>query len=248
MLQTWRKRAMQVTLFILSRFPLVNGVTLLMLLGELAVYESYPPINPKVIYLHLGLFLVCGVLMSAQSGGKSIPLVYTGQLFYFAYNSYSNGNMDRDWLRTLICARHIGCAGVYIGVAYFLDKKSGRQLQQISHAVLGIYCLSLIVALNNNTELYQAFLYYFPLADVCHPLMCLLLGACAVSLFSGARQFRCRTFFTLALLISLVLLFIDCRVHYWNKYKKVHFWNQIRLISDHACITLGLILFGLAAY
>ncbi|CAI9741072.1 Hypothetical predicted protein [Octopus vulgaris] len=248
MLQTWKRRSVKVCFFILSRFPFLNAITLLMLLGELAVHESYPPINPKVIYIHLGLFLVCGALMSGFSGGKSIPLIYAGQLMYFAYNSYSNSNMDRDWLRTLICARHFACAGVYIGLAYLFDKNSGKQLQQISYSVLGIYCLTLIVALNNNTELYQAFIYHFPVSDVSHVVMNILLGLCSVSLFSGVKQVQCKTFFTLAILMALISLFIDSRLSYWTEYKKVHFWNQIRLICDQICITIGFILFGLSSY
>lgn len=244
----WKKPVIKFCLFILARFPFINALTLLMLLGERAAHESYPPLNPKVIYLHLGLFVVCGALMSAFYQAKSMALIYAGQLLYFSYNAYTNTAMGQDWLRVLIASRHFACAGVYLGIAYLTDQASGKQLRHISYAVLGAYSLSIIMTLNDNQEAYLAFTRHFPLADVTYFLMMVILGVCAVALFSGPTRFLCRAFFVLSLLLILMSFFIDCRLSYWTNWKKVHYWNVIRLIADQICIVLGLVLFGFHHY
>lgn len=244
----WKKPAIKFCLFVLARFPFINALTLLMLLGERAAHESYPPLNPKVIYLHLGLFVVCGALMSAFYQAKAMAIIYSGQLLYFAYNAYTNAAMGHDWLRTLIASRHFACAGVYLGIAYLTDQASGKQLRHISYAILGVYSLSIVMSLNDNQEAYLAFTRHFPLADITYFIMMMILGLCAVALFSGPTRFLSRAFFTFSFLLALMSIFIDSRLSYWTNWKKVHYWNVIRLIADQLCIILGLLLFGFHHY
>lgn len=56
--------------------------------------HSYPPIQPKVIYTHIGIFVACGFLLSFRYKCKEVSLVYCGQMLYLVYTLFTNTQMD----------------------------------------------------------------------------------------------------------------------------------------------------------
>ena len=60
----------------------------------------YPPLNPQIIYGHLLVFVVVGILMGMRWKRKEAALVYIGQLAYLAYVFYTNKKLGyNQWLR-----------------------------------------------------------------------------------------------------------------------------------------------------
>ena len=45
----------------------------------------YPPLEPKLIYGHLVVFIICGVCMSFNFARKQSTLVHVGQLLYLGF-------------------------------------------------------------------------------------------------------------------------------------------------------------------
>lgn len=58
------------------------------------ITHSYPPIQPKVIYTHIGIFVACGFLLSFRYKCKEVSLVYCGQMLYLVYTLFTNTQMD----------------------------------------------------------------------------------------------------------------------------------------------------------
>lgn len=60
--------------------------------------DSYPPIPPKVIYTHIGIFVTCGFLLSFRYKRKEVSLVYCGQILYLVYTLFTNPHIGyTDW-------------------------------------------------------------------------------------------------------------------------------------------------------
>ena len=114
------------SLFLFARFPFVNMITLLMLLGERAQRETYvllqskmsnwtfimsdnkgicvvfryPPMEPKIIYGHIGVFLICGLCMGFNFKRKEMSLIHSGQLLVMAYSIYMNPTLKyKEWVK-----------------------------------------------------------------------------------------------------------------------------------------------------
>lgn len=62
--------------------------------GDFLFTHSYPPIQPKVIYTHIGIFVACGFLLSFRYKCKEVSLVYCGQMLYLVYTLFTNTQMD----------------------------------------------------------------------------------------------------------------------------------------------------------
>ncbi|GFR78392.1 transmembrane protein 101-like [Elysia marginata] len=137
----------------LYKYPLINALTLLMLFAERASNESEPPIHPKIVYANLLGFLACGLLLSSHVKQKEAALVFCGQLIYFAYNFYNNNKLHyKEWLRTQMCVRQIGCVGVYLMFASILDKKKSSHIRRTAEIVLGLYLFAYVYLINNTKE------------------------------------------------------------------------------------------------
>ena len=68
----------------------------------------YPPFEPKVIYIHLGLMVVCGVCMGFNMARRPAALFHCGQLLFLAYSTYVNEKLKySQWLKVSIACIEI---------------------------------------------------------------------------------------------------------------------------------------------
>ncbi|XP_050411352.1 transmembrane protein 101 [Patella vulgata] len=233
--------------FLLAKFPFINALTLLMLLAERSPKESFPPINPHIIYINLGICVVCGVLMSIRLQANKAVLIYAGQLLYFAYTFYSNAKLNYgEWHRIHIATRHVGCAGIYIMFASFLDNQksvaSRNQLQRIGEILLGIYFFAYMYTLNNSPDYRRAFMDHVPGEDWSRYFATVALAGCALSFISG-HFVRDVCLFSSFVVIFMTLV-VDGDLFYWTN-RGVHYWNQIRMTLDNICAVVGFVYFSI---
>ncbi|GFS12431.1 transmembrane protein 101-like [Elysia marginata] len=222
----------------LYKYPLINALTLLMLFAERASNESEPPIHPKIVYANLLGFLACGLLLSSHVKQKEAALVFCGQLIYFAYNFYNNNKLHyKEWLRTQMCVRQIGCVGVYLMFASILDKKKSSHIRRTAEIVLGLYLFAYVYLINNTKEVRNATLSHILAGDWGRYMFTVVLAACALSFFSG--YFLRDMSLCAAVTIVLLTVLVDCDFSYWSR-KGVHFWNQARMVGDNLCVCTGL--------
>jgi hypothetical protein len=61
---------------------------------------SEPPLDPNVIYGHVGVFIGAGLAMGFNFRRKPAALIHVVQLFYLAYTIQTNAKLHyKDWLR-----------------------------------------------------------------------------------------------------------------------------------------------------
>ncbi|XP_041366223.1 transmembrane protein 101-like [Gigantopelta aegis] len=255
----FRYVVLKITLFLLEKFPFFNALTLLMLLAERAAHESYPPINPKLVYINLVLFVGCGFLLSAKSFVKQASLIYAGQLLYFAFSYYTNSKFSYGhWQRIHMATRQIGCAGIYILLADLLVKADqgryrvqadgmvpSRQQQRIGEILIGLYLFSYSCLLTSCGEHREAFLHHFWHSELMQYAMTAILLASAFCFISG--YFVKDMFICVIPALILLTALIDCDIRYWTE-RQVHYWNQVRLLGDNVCAISGFIFFASVSY
>ena len=60
----------------------------------------YPPFEPKMVYAHLGVLVICGVCMSFNMQRRTAAVVHSGQLLYMAWLTFSNKKLKySEWTR-----------------------------------------------------------------------------------------------------------------------------------------------------
>ncbi|ESP00813.1 hypothetical protein LOTGIDRAFT_238498, partial [Lottia gigantea] len=207
--------------------------------------KSYPPFKPMIIYINLGVSLICGLMMSLKYMSKPVLLVYAGQLLYFAYTFYANPKLKySEWHRIQIATRHVGCAGIYILYSSFQEKKSlasRQQLQRIGEILLGIYFFAYMYALNNNTEFKEAFGSHVPGGDWSRFIVTVVMATCSLGFITG--------FFVrdICLCSSVIIMFmaviLDGDFKYWTR-RGVHYWNVVRMAIDSMCCVVGFVYFS----
>ncbi|CAL1535359.1 unnamed protein product [Lymnaea stagnalis] len=225
--------------FLMHKYPIINALTLLMLLAERAAVESEPPIHPKIIYANLIGFLGSALLMSSYIKRKEAALVFCGQLVYFTYNFYTNSKLNyKDWLRLQMCTRQMGCVGIYLLFVHILDKKKSILLQRVAEIVMGLYFFAFTYLINNTNEFRGAVLSHIIGGDWARYIITVALAACALSFFSG--YFLRDMSLCASAVIAIIVFTVDCDFKFWSR-KGVHFWNQTRMICDSLCVCCGLI-------
>ncbi|XP_061179134.1 transmembrane protein 101-like [Saccostrea echinata] len=224
--------------FFIARFPFFNAISLLLLLAERAQNESYPPIPPKVIYTHIGIFVACGFLLSFRYKCKEVSLVYCGQILYLVYIMFTNPQVGyTQWQKIRIASRHIGCVGMFLLFSSLFENLPSKQLQKLGETVVGIFLMAYVYILNNSTEDRRAFLSHIPGGDWTRYFITLALAAGAISFFSG--HFLRDMSITVICVFGILTIFVDCDINFWVETKGMLFWNQVRLIIDDLCILLG---------
>ncbi|XP_062592482.1 transmembrane protein 101-like [Saccostrea cucullata] len=224
--------------FFIARFPFFNAISLLLLLAERAQKESYPPIPPKVIYTHIGIFVACGFLLSFRYKCKEVSLVYCGQILYLVYTMFTNPQVGyTQWQKIRIASRHIGCVGIFLLFSSLFENLPSKQLQKLGETVVGIFLMAYVYILNNSAEDRRAFLSHIPGGDWTRYFFTLVLAAGAISFFSG--HFLRDMSITVIGVFGILTIFVDCDINFWVETKGMLFWNQVRLIIDDLCILLG---------
>lgn len=133
--------------------------------------------------------------------------------------------------------RLIGCVGTFLLFSHFFDQVKSKQLRKLGETVLGIFLTAYVYSVNTIYEEKRAFLMHIPGGDWSRYFLTLVLACGAVSFFSG--YFLRDVCISLAFVLAIITLMIDCDVRYWVDKRGMFFWNQIRIITDDLCIILG---------
>lgn len=241
-----RDHHVKMLLFVFTRFPFINGLTLLMLLSERANRETYPPFPPNIIYVHIFLFVLMGVAMSTNIRRKEAALVYAGQLGYLIYLIQASTSLRyRDWLKARMIIRQLGCVGTYLHFAHLSGPGSGsRQLQKIGNTFLGIYAVGHAFSVINIIEEKEALEFNvenflgWSSEGVLNYILGALFTISALCLFS--EKYTEAAYKLLISLICTLVLLQELNLKYWTRRAGVDFWNHIRTVSDSLNIVLGI--------
>ncbi|MGH0133077.1 UNVERIFIED_CONTAM: hypothetical protein FKN15_045378 [Acipenser sinensis] len=89
-------------------------------------------------------------------------------------------------------------------------------------------------SLQHSPEDRLAFLNHIPGGEIPLQLLSMLYGVLALSFFSGYYVRSAAQI--LAILMPLVILFIDGNLGYWHLGHRVEFWNQLKLVGQNVGI------------
>lgn len=88
-----------------------------------------------------------------------------------------------------------------------------------------------LYTLQHSKEDRLAYLDHIPGGEITIQLLVLVFGVLALSYLSGCYVRVASQI--LAILLPLVVLFIDGNVGYWHRTRRVEFWNQMKLIGQN---------------
>lgn len=91
-----------------------------------------------------------------------------------------------------------------------------------------------VYSLQHSKEDRLAYLDHIPGGEITVQLLVLVFGVLALSYLSGCYVRLASQI--LAVLLPLVVLFIDGNIGYWHRTCRVEFWNQIKLIGQNVGI------------
>ncbi|CAH1786193.1 unnamed protein product, partial [Owenia fusiformis] len=229
-----------ISIFLISRYPFVNVVTLALLLGERAEREKEPPLSPNLIYGHMVMMVVMGCMMTFRLRRDQAATVFAGQMLYLAYTFFTvNAMKYNDWLRIRMSSRMVGVAGIFLLFGFLAGKKDSRnlQLKRLSEITIGVYILAYCYSIVNSPEDRKSF------TDLIYggqPMLYVIVTAlmtCCLCHLGGFFIFDISL--VLAITLSIMTLCIDCRVQYWTRKRGIDYWNQMRLIMDNVCVITG---------
>lgn len=228
------------TFFFVGRYPFVNAITLLLLLAELSTRESKPPIEPKIIYGHLAVFICCGICMGFNFFRKKAAMIHTGQLIYFAFLVIAEEDFKyRRWVTIRMAGRTVGVAGVMMLYAFFtMPKPRDQQLRRIGEILLTIFFAASAYILCNSPEDKTAVMHHFIFGEYMVYIFAIIFAISAFSYCTAMFTFEISQLVIIILIIYTT--FIDFNISWWTERRGLDYWNQMRLLCDHACIVLGL--------
>ena len=140
-------------LFYMCKVPLLNSLTLLLLLGELAKRHSAPPFPMPYIYAHIFVSFVAGLLISNNLLKKDCLLLFV--IFYshlaYLFGTYSEELRYRTWIIQKIFIKSCGCIGSFLILSSHLTGYSCLQkfqntdgkhyISYTGQCLLGIYAI-----------------------------------------------------------------------------------------------------------
>lgn len=232
-----------VVLFLFPRFPFLNALTLLLLLAERATRESEPPFDPKLIYLHLGLFFACALGMGFDAIRRYSALFHAIHLLCFAFMIYMSEALGyRLWVKIRMAHRIVGIAGYFILYAYFSGPKPrSKSLKRIGEITVGIYVSIATYVVLQSPEDKEAFLRFVPGAQSSLFIYATFLAAVGLCYIPG--QFVYDVTVLLILLLTISTCLIDSQLSYWTDRRGLDYWVQVRLLADNMTILSGAILY-----
>ncbi|MGH0145169.1 UNVERIFIED_CONTAM: hypothetical protein FKN15_004600 [Acipenser sinensis] len=225
---------------ILTRFGFWNCFSMLMLFAERADVKRKPDIQVPYLYIDMGVAVLCASFMSFGVKRRWFALIAALQLAISTYASYMGGQVHYgDWLKVRMYSRALAITGGFLVLAsgageVYRQKPRTRSLQSTGQIFLGIYLICMAYSLQHSQEDRMAFLNHVPGGEIPLQLLSVLYGVLALSFFSGyyirsAAQ-------VLAILMPLVILFIDGNLGYWYQGRRVEFWNQMKLVGQNVGI------------
>uniref|UniRef100_H3B7V9 Transmembrane protein 101 n=1 Tax=Latimeria chalumnae TaxID=7897 RepID=H3B7V9_LATCH len=222
---------------ILTRFPFWNCFSMLMLFAERADVKRKPDIPIPYLYFDMGAAVLCASLMSFGVKRRWFALGAALQLAISTYASYIGGHVHYgDWLKVRMYSRTIAIIGGFLVLAsgageIYRQKPRTRSLQSTGQVFLGIYLICVAYSLQHSKEDRLAYLNFILGGEIALQLLFVLYGVLALSFLSG---YYIRTSAqVLAVLMPLVMLFIDGNIGYWHNSRRVEFWNQMKLIGQN---------------
>ncbi|XP_006638299.2 transmembrane protein 101 [Lepisosteus oculatus] len=225
---------------ILTRFGFWNCFSVLMLFAERADVNRKPDINMPYLYVDMGAAVLCASFMSFGVKRRWFALGAALQLAVSTYASYIGGQVYYgDWLKVRMYSRAIAIIGGFLVLAsgageVYRQKPRTRSLQSTGQVFIGIYLICVAYSLQHSQEDRLAYLNHIPGGEITLQLLFVLYGVLALSFLSGYYVHLASQI--LAILLPLVLLFIDGNVGYWHHDRHVEFWNQMKLIGQNAGI------------
>ncbi|TRY60598.1 hypothetical protein DNTS_007562 [Danionella cerebrum] len=240
MAATSRKKALrffsQFGAFILTRFSFWNCFSMLMLFAERADVKRKPDIPVPYLYVDLGAAVLCASFMSFGVKRRWFSLLAAIHLALSTYISHAGGQVHYgDWLKVRMYSRAMAIIGGFLVLASgageaYRQKPRTRSLQSTGQVFLGIYLICMVYSLQHSQEDRLAYLDHIPGGEVTLQLLVLVFGLLALSFLSGYYIWLASQI--LAVLLPLIILFIDGNLAYWHKSCRVEFWNQLKLIGQ----------------
>ncbi|XP_062859662.1 transmembrane protein 101 [Trichomycterus rosablanca] len=230
----------QLGALILTRFGFWNCFSMLMLFAERADVKRKPDIQVPYLYVDMGVAVLCASFMSFGVKRRWFALCAAIQLAFSTYASYVGGYVHYgEWLKVRMYSRAMAIIGAFLVLAsgageVYRQKPRTRSLQSTGQVFLGIYLICVIYSLQHSQEDRLAYLDHIFGGEITIQLLVVLFGVLALSFLSGyyvrlASQI-------LAVLLPLIILFIDGNVGYWHRTRHVEFWNQMKLIGHNVGI------------
>lgn len=239
-----RKKALrffsQFGAFILTRFGFWNCFSMLMLFAERADVKRKPDIQVPYLYLDLGAAVLCASFMSFGVKRRWFALAAAINLALSTYVSYVGGQVHyADWLKVRMYSRAMAITGGFLVLAsgageVYRQKPRTRSLQATGQVFLGIYLICVVYSLQHSKEDRLAYLDHIPGGEVTVQLLGVVFGVLALSYLSGCYVRVASQI--LAVLLPLIVLFIDGNMAYWHHSCRVEFWNQMKLIGQNVGI------------
>ncbi|KAK1159131.1 transmembrane protein 101-like [Acipenser oxyrinchus oxyrinchus] len=225
---------------ILTRFGFWNCFSMLMLFAERADLKRKPDIQVPYLYIDMGVAVLCASFMSFGVKRRWFALVAALQLAIGTYASYAGRQVHYgDWLKVRMYSRALAVTGAFLVLAsgageMYRQKPRTRSLQSTGQVFLGIYLICVAYSLQHSPEDRLAFLNHIPVGEIPLQLLSVLYGVLALSFFSGYYVRSAAQI--LAILMPLVILFIDGNLGYWHLGHRVEFWNQLKLVGQNVGI------------
>lgn len=116
----------------------------------------------------------------------------------------------------------------------YRQKPRTRSLQTTGQVFLGIYLICTVYSLQHSKEDRVAYLDHIPGGEITVQLLVLVFGVLALSYLSGCYVRVASQI--LAVLLPLIVLFVDGNMGYWHRSCRVEFWNQMKLIGQNVGI------------
>uniref|UniRef100_A0A8C1SQM3 Transmembrane protein 101-like n=1 Tax=Cyprinus carpio TaxID=7962 RepID=A0A8C1SQM3_CYPCA len=226
--------------FILTRFSFWNCFSMLMLFAERADVKRKPDIQVPYLYFDLGAAVLCASFMSFGVKRRWFSLAAALHLALSTYVSYVGGQVHYgDWLKVRMYSRAMAITGGFLVLAsgageVYRQKPRTRSLQATGQVFLGIYLICVVYSLQHSKEDRLAYLDHIPGGEVTVQLLGVVFGVLALSYLSGCYVRVASQI--LAVLLPLIVLFIDGNMAYWHHSCRVEFWNQMKLIGQNVGI------------
>ncbi|CAB1338370.1 unnamed protein product [Coregonus sp. 'balchen'] len=234
------RRLCQFGAFILTRFGFWNCFTMLMLFAERADVKRKPDIQVPYLYFDMGASVLCASFMSFGVKRRWFAMGAAIQLAISTYASYIGEQVHySDWLKVRMYSRALAIIGGFLILAsgageVYRQKHRTRSLQSTGQVFIGVYLICMVYSLQHSKEDRMAYLNHIPGGEITLMLLVVLFGVLALAFLSGCYIRLASQI--LAVVLPLILLFIDGNLGYWHNTCHVEFWNQLKLMGHNVGI------------
>ncbi|XP_061413599.1 transmembrane protein 101 [Lethenteron reissneri] len=231
---------------VLTRFPFWNCFSMLMLFAERADSKRKPDLTVPLLYVDLGVAVLCASFMSFGVKRRWFALGAALQIAFSAYAAHISGQvLYGEWLKVRMYSRTVASVGGFLVLASgagepYRQKARARSLQTIGQVFLGIYLICQAYSLQYSKEDQGAYLAHIAGGELVLQAFFLLYGVLALAFLSGKYVRRAAQL--LAILLPILTLLTDGNLSYWHSLRKVEFWLQMRLVGQNVAILGAMLL------